>query len=242
MNKKSILGIVLLQAVIIIFLIFQVYQLNTQIDDVHVELLINRDATEQLIGKFVQSNDVDYNKKIDDISKNLNELQENIESKIEIQKVQDRFYAEIDNVPMVFEDYPRVNLTKGFAVYNPMDGGYNSFTLESGFSDLERMNEMLDSFRELYERTHEQFSESEKEEIGNMFWEIHYIGTPNMNSSVLASLYSGMYEISKLSYEKSIYQYKCGEITLEDLEKQYLKHIEDKKGIIEKSNKLAFPD
>jgi len=183
-----------------------------------------------------------HGKTLISIETKLSELENSLVKALEIESIPPKYLNEVDQDLIVTDEIPHTTFIPKFGVYSYHDEGYEYFRLEDGLHGLEYMESMVFSFGDLFERTQHLFTIEEKDEIGNMEWDDHLLGPVNCPSWILGTLYSGVYDSGKLKYENAIYQYRLDEISLEDLEKEYIIFIELKKKIVKETERIGFAD
>jgi hypothetical protein len=87
------------------------------------------------------------------------------------------------------------------------------FTLASALTGVQNINDWLNSFRELTKLTADRISPEEKQQLGNLGWEMQNIGFYNWVKSVEGTLHKQAYDIRKLEYELALERCAAGKVS-----------------------------
>lgn len=87
------------------------------------------------------------------------------------------------------------------------------FSLSQGVKGVQSIDNWLKSFRELTKLTSDRISPEEKQQVGNLGWEMQNLGFYNWVKSVEGTLYQQEYEIRKLEYELALERNISGKVS-----------------------------
>jgi len=87
------------------------------------------------------------------------------------------------------------------------------FSLSQALKGVQSIDNWLKSFRELTKLTSNRISPEEKQQVGNLDWEMQNLGFYNWVKSVEGTLYKQEYEIRKLEYELALERNISGKVS-----------------------------
>lgn len=86
------------------------------------------------------------------------------------------------------------------------------FTIAGALTGVQNINDWLKSFRDLTAITADKITPEEKQQVGNLGWEIQNIGFYNYLKTVEGTLRKQNYDISKLEYELALERCTVGKV------------------------------
>ena len=87
------------------------------------------------------------------------------------------------------------------------------FSLANALTGVQYINDWLKSFRGLTKLTADRVSPEEKQQVGNLGWEVQNLAFYNWVKSVEGTLCKQEYEIRKLEYELALEQNASGKVS-----------------------------
>lgn len=111
------------------------------------------------------------------------------------------------------------------------------FNLSKSLTGMESINGWLKSFKELTKLTADRISPEEKQQVGNLGWEMQNIGFYNWVKSVEGTLHKQNYDIRKLEYELALERCAAGKVSQEEVtekERKYQEARSDMQNFLEK--------
>ncbi len=103
------------------------------------------------------------------------------------------------------------------------------FSFQSALTGVQSINNWLESFRDLTKLTADRISLAEKEQVGNLDWEMQVLGFYNWPKTVEGTLRKQEYEISKLEYELALERNASGKVSRAEVMEKEKRYQETRK-------------
>lgn len=105
------------------------------------------------------------------------------------------------------------------------------YTLANALTGVQNISDWLKSFRELTELTADRISSAEKQQVGNLGWEIQNLGFYNWVKLMEGTLRKQNYDICKLEYELALERCAAGKINQSNVDEKERKYQEAKEDL-----------
>ena len=89
----------------------------------------------------------------------------------------------------------------------------NRFSFSNALTGVQYINDCLKSFHKLTELTADRISSGEKQQVGNLGWEVQNLAFYNWVKSIEGTLCKQEYEIRKLEYELALERNAAGKVS-----------------------------
>ena len=116
------------------------------------------------------------------------------------------------------------------------------FRLSNALTGVQYINDWLKSFRELTKLTADRVSPEEKQQVGNLGWEVQNLAFYNWVKSVEGTLCKQEYEIRKLEYELALERNAAGKVSQAEVAEKEKTYQEARNNLQNFLNKFHIAD